>query len=112
MRPENCRPEKWVRIKGNWVNSLFVIFYYLEDCCATCKENFQNYTLNEDSKHGLTVCHSPGNGRLFVDGETWSVGDCLDCTCRMGHILCASVQCLPTPCLKPVPDLNNKCCLM
>lgn len=97
-----------------WYFFLLNYLIILENCCSTCIENSNN-SLNETnsngiSKHGLTVCHSPGNGRLFVDGETWKVGDCLDCTCRMGHILCASVQCPPIPCKKPVFNPDNKCC--
>jgi hypothetical protein len=65
-RPSNCPVNSWTT-KAN-------------DCCPSCDTDLRNQVPNEQI---LTVCHSPGNGRLFVDGETWKLDACVSCTCRV-----------------------------
>ncbi|XP_062918207.1 kielin/chordin-like protein isoform X1 [Mobula hypostoma] len=47
------------------------------------------------------------NGNLQQDGSTWTVSECVECTCRLGLVSCTT--CPPLPCIKTemVPGL---CC--
>uniref|UniRef100_A0A914YU62 VWFC domain-containing protein n=1 Tax=Panagrolaimus superbus TaxID=310955 RepID=A0A914YU62_9BILA len=98
-RPKDCPQNKWKKSNN--------------ECCASCSTTLSttNETTTSLSKHGQTVCHSPGDGQLYVDGETWNLADCVSCTCRIGHVLCTATQCPPTPCENPIKDENNNCCM-
>lgn len=81
--------------------------------------------------HSHTVCHAPGTGRLYVDGENWDLHPCVSCTCRVrlfcdplsldeslgasdgqvGHVLCHPAPCPPAPCATPIRDDPLDCCL-
>jgi hypothetical protein len=98
-RPKDCPENKWKIVRGS--------------CCPSCTATTStptNETMTSLSKHGQTVCHSPGDGRLYVDGETWNLADCVSCTCRVGHVLCTATQCPPIPCQTPIKDQENPCC--
>jgi hypothetical protein len=98
-RPKDCPINKWKILKG--------------ECCPSCTSqtlSSTNETYTSLSKHGQTVCHSPGDGRLYVDGETWNLADCVSCTCRVGHVLCTATQCPPIPCENPIKVEENSCC--
>ncbi|KAE9553936.1 hypothetical protein FO519_002862 [Halicephalobus sp. NKZ332] len=98
-RPKSCPPDQWRTAKGS--------------CCPSCAldDEDEPSATTALARHGQTVCHSPGDGRLYVDGETWNLADCVSCTCRVGHVLCTATQCPPIPCDDPVPDEENKCCM-
>lgn len=91
-RPDYCSAEHWTVKKGH--------------CCPSCKSD----PTTTEPKHSLTVCHSPGTGRIFVDGETWQLSECISCTCRVGHVLCSSTECPPLACDNPEADPTNRCC--
>jgi len=91
-RPETCPENQWITKKGH--------------CCPSCATD----PLAMEQKHGLTVCHSPGTGRLFVDGETWQLAECVSCTCRVSHVLCTALECPAAACERPIQDPDNKCC--
>ncbi|KAK0410682.1 hypothetical protein QR680_005271 [Steinernema hermaphroditum] len=92
-KPDSCPAEHWVKHKG--------------DCCPRCTDH-PNRGLS--MKHSQTVCHSPGTGRLFVDGETWQLDQCISCTCRVGQVLCSVKKCDALSCDNPIADENNPCC--
>lgn len=56
-----------------------------------------------------TVCHAPGSGYHYVEGETWDLDSCTKCTCHVGHVLCQVQKCPPTPCISP-KRLVGQCC--
>ncbi|KAI6213456.1 hypothetical protein M3Y94_00152500 [Aphelenchoides besseyi] len=92
-RPVDCDEMAWQTRDG--------------DCCPSCSGDPTHK--HRPSYHSLAVCHSAGS--FYADGETWQLGQsCISCTCRVGHVLCHSNTCQPTPCLTPVPDPNNRCC--
>ncbi|KAL7073323.1 hypothetical protein ACQ4LE_007602 [Meloidogyne hapla] len=116
IKPEeinNCPEESWNQFD--------------DECCPRCltssssSSSSSSISLPISSKnHNIPkhqfLCYSPGTGQLYVDGQTWKLGenDCLSCTCRMGHVLCVwndFLPCPPTPCEHPVFDPNiDKCC--
>ncbi|KAL3083189.1 hypothetical protein niasHS_010991 [Heterodera schachtii] len=109
-RADECPAEHWTRSSES-------------QCCPRClspaASSPQNWTFSSpplpiEQRHFSHVCHSPGNGLLFVDGETWHLNECIACTCRMGHVLCSwngGQQCPPVPCDRPVFDLaSDQCC--
>uniref|UniRef100_A0A7E4UPE0 Cysteine-rich motor neuron 1 protein n=1 Tax=Panagrellus redivivus TaxID=6233 RepID=A0A7E4UPE0_PANRE len=100
-RPTECPLADWHVAKG--------------ECCPSCAADViiaSNGTVPATavSQHGQTVCHSPGDGRLYVDGETWNLADCVSCTCRVGHVLCSATQCPPVPCDEPLKAEGDSCC--
>ncbi|KAI6227510.1 CBN-CRM-1 protein [Aphelenchoides fujianensis] len=93
QRPADCAEQAWQLRDG--------------DCCPSCALDAPHR--RRPAYHALAVCHSAGS--FFVDGETWTLADsCVQCTCRVGHVLCHSSACPPTPCLSPRTDPNNRCC--
>ncbi|XP_072375034.1 kielin/chordin-like protein isoform X2 [Scyliorhinus torazame] len=47
------------------------------------------------------------NGTLQEDGATWTVSECVDCTCQLGTVSCATCPSLPCSKMELVPGL---CC--
>uniref|UniRef100_A0A1I7XIT9 Cysteine-rich motor neuron 1 protein n=1 Tax=Heterorhabditis bacteriophora TaxID=37862 RepID=A0A1I7XIT9_HETBA len=94
-RPKDCNENDWQQKEGS--------------CCPTCVTSVLDTTL-PTSKHEHTVCQSPGTGRLFTDGETWQLAPCVSCTCRVGHVLCRTVECPPIACKDPVMAPDDQCC--
>jgi len=54
------------------------------------------------------VCHSV-DGVYHVEGETWPLNNCTQCLCHVGHVLCKTHHCTPTPCPEPVSQ-PGQCC--
>lgn len=98
QRPPECPASSWHVRPG--------------ECCPSCNNESHLLQHSETGDHILTVCHSPGNGRLFVDGETWNLGECISCTCRVGHVLCSAKQCPPIACEQPIDHPTDPCCRM
>lgn len=107
MRPPTCPENQWVTKKGTRIPAyLFKNMIHVGNCCPSCATD----STGIEQKHGLTVCHSPGTGRLFVDGETWQLAECVKCTCRVSHVLCTALECPAAACDNPIEDPDNKCC--
>uniref|UniRef100_A0A914HK45 Cysteine-rich motor neuron 1 protein n=1 Tax=Globodera rostochiensis TaxID=31243 RepID=A0A914HK45_GLORO len=108
-RPDECPDEHWTRSTES-------------PCCPSCASSIvQNASFSPppspspQQRHFAQVCHSPGTGQLFVDGETWHLNGCVACTCRMGHVLCSwngGKQCPPAPCERPLllESAVDQCC--
>ncbi|KAG7246858.1 hypothetical protein CRUP_013197, partial [Coryphaenoides rupestris] len=56
----------------------------------------------------MDLCRAPG-GDLYVEGETWSLDECTQCTCRKGRVLCDSEVCPPALCPAPTKS-KDTCC--
>ena len=57
---------------------------------------------------GMDLCRAPG-GELYVEGETWNLDECTQCTCRKGRVLCDTEVCPPALCPSPVKQ-KGACC--
>lgn len=55
-----------------------------------------------------SVCLAPG-GEYFVEGETWNIDSCTQCTCHSGRVLCETEVCPPLLCQSPVRS-QDSCC--
>ncbi|KAK1793561.1 hypothetical protein P4O66_011930 [Electrophorus voltai] len=74
-------------------------------CCPTCPEEPGSHKpeLSEAS-----VCLAPG-GEYFMEGETWNIDSCTQCTCHGGHVLCETEVCPPLLCQSPIRT-QDSCC--
>ncbi|PAV75131.1 hypothetical protein WR25_13594 [Diploscapter pachys] len=93
-KPPECPQENWKHKDDG-------------SCCPTCTTLT---TPKNITKHQHTVCQSPGTGRLFTDGETWQLASCVSCTCRVGQVLCRTVECPPVACENPAMTYEDTCC--
>ncbi|CAI4221630.1 unnamed protein product [Auanema sp. JU1783] len=93
-KPDDCDESNWILKEGS--------------CCSSCSA--EGTTTDIVNKHEHTVCQSPGTGRLFTDGETWQLAPCISCTCRVGYVLCHTIECPPIACKSPVLLPNDQCC--
>ncbi|KAJ8798492.1 hypothetical protein J1605_016771 [Eschrichtius robustus] len=55
-----------------------------------------------------SICHAPG-GEYFVEGETWHIDTCTQCTCHSGRVLCETEVCPPLLCQNPTRT-QDSCC--
>lgn len=55
-----------------------------------------------------SVCLAPG-GEYFVEGETWNIDSCTQCTCHSGRVLCETEVCPPLLCHTPIRT-QDSCC--
>lgn len=55
-----------------------------------------------------SICHAPG-GEYFVEGETWNIDSCTQCTCHSGRVLCETEVCPPLLCRNP-SRTQDSCC--
>uniref|UniRef100_A0A8C7U2E5 Cysteine-rich motor neuron 1 protein n=1 Tax=Oncorhynchus mykiss TaxID=8022 RepID=A0A8C7U2E5_ONCMY len=74
-------------------------------CCPSCPD--------EPSSHkpdlgDSSVCLAPG-GEYFVEGETWNIDACTQCTCHSGRVLCETEVCPPLLCQSPIRT-QDSCC--
>ncbi|XP_078589548.1 cysteine-rich motor neuron 1 protein-like isoform X1 [Branchiostoma floridae x Branchiostoma japonicum] len=74
-------------------------------CCPTCPDDVDNASKPAANP---TVCHSPG-GEYFVEGETWQLDQCTQCTCHNGQVLCDTEACPPLLCQNPIRT-DGSCC--
>ncbi|KAL7861975.1 hypothetical protein SRHO_G00134160, partial [Serrasalmus rhombeus] len=74
-------------------------------CCPTCPDESGSHKpeLSEAS-----VCLAPG-GEYFVEGETWNIDSCTQCTCHVGRVLCETEVCPPLLCQSPIRT-QDSCC--
>uniref|UniRef100_A0A6I8S3X2 Cysteine-rich transmembrane BMP regulator 1 (chordin-like) n=1 Tax=Xenopus tropicalis TaxID=8364 RepID=A0A6I8S3X2_XENTR len=78
---------------------------YPGQCCPSCPDdsNARNPELTDPS-----ICHAPG-GEYFVEGETWNIDTCTQCTCHSGRVLCETEVCPPLLCQNPTRT-QDSCC--
>ncbi|XP_058880340.1 cysteine-rich motor neuron 1 protein-like isoform X2 [Acipenser ruthenus] len=74
-------------------------------CCSSCPDDSSSRTpeLSDSS-----ICHAPG-GEYFVEGETWNIDSCTQCTCHSGRVLCETEVCPPLLCQNPIRT-QDSCC--
>nr|XP_055027390.1 cysteine-rich motor neuron 1 protein isoform X1 [Misgurnus anguillicaudatus] len=75
-------------------------------CCPTCPEEESSSHKPELSE--ASVCLAPG-GEYFVEGETWNIDSCTQCTCHSGRVLCETELCPPLLCHNPIRT-QDSCC--
>ncbi|XP_049640656.1 cysteine-rich motor neuron 1 protein [Suncus etruscus] len=74
-------------------------------CCPSCSEDTAMQT---PELLAPSLCPAPG-GEYFVEGETWSLDSCTQCTCHSGRVLCGTEVCPPLLCHNPVRT-QDSCC--
>ncbi|XP_041929099.1 cysteine-rich motor neuron 1 protein [Alosa sapidissima] len=74
-------------------------------CCPSCPDEPSSHkpVLSDSS-----VCLAPG-GEYFVEGETWNIDSCTQCTCHSGRVLCETEVCPPLLCQNPIRS-QDSCC--
>lgn len=66
-------------------------------CCPSCADDF---VVQKPELSTPSICHAPG-GEYFVEGETWNIDSCTQCTCHSGRVLCETEVCPPLLCQNP-----------
>ncbi|XP_007476134.2 cysteine-rich motor neuron 1 protein isoform X3 [Monodelphis domestica] len=74
-------------------------------CCPSCSDEF---VVQKPELSSPSICHAPG-GEYFVDGETWNIDSCTQCTCHSGRVLCETEVCPPLLCQTP-SRTQDSCC--
>ncbi|XP_015278920.1 PREDICTED: cysteine-rich motor neuron 1 protein isoform X1 [Gekko japonicus] len=74
-------------------------------CCPSCPDES---TLQKPELSGPTICYVPG-GEYFVEGDTWNIDSCTQCTCHNARVLCETEVCPPLLCRNPTRS-QDSCC--
>ncbi|XP_054979027.1 cysteine-rich motor neuron 1 protein [Sorex araneus] len=74
-------------------------------CCPSCSDDL---VVQTPELSAPSLCHAPG-GEYFVEGETWNIDSCTQCTCHSGRVLCGTEVCPPLLCHSPVRT-QDSCC--
>ncbi|KAF5913082.1 hypothetical protein HPG69_009033 [Diceros bicornis minor] len=74
-------------------------------CCPSCSDDF---VVQKPELSTPSICHAPG-GEYFVEGETWNIDSCTQCTCHSGRVLCETEVCPPLLCQNP-SRTQDSCC--
>ncbi|XP_072436601.1 cysteine-rich motor neuron 1 protein [Chiloscyllium punctatum] len=74
-------------------------------CCPSCPEDSG---LWKPELSDTSICHAPG-GEYFVEGETWNIDSCTQCTCHTGRVLCDTEVCPPILCQNPIRTPDSCC---
>ncbi|XP_040586697.1 cysteine-rich motor neuron 1 protein isoform X4 [Mesocricetus auratus] len=76
--------------------------------CRTCQCKSNDFVVQKPELSTPSICHAPG-GEYFVEGETWSIDSCTQCTCHSGRVLCETEVCPPLLCQSP-SRTQDSCC--
>ncbi|XP_052602261.1 cysteine-rich motor neuron 1 protein isoform X7 [Peromyscus californicus insignis] len=76
--------------------------------CPTCQCKNNDFVVQKPELSTPTICHAPG-GEYFVEGETWNIDSCTQCTCHSGRVLCETEVCPPLLCQSP-SRTQDSCC--
>ncbi|KAJ1152506.1 hypothetical protein NDU88_005281 [Pleurodeles waltl] len=74
-------------------------------CCPLCPDDSSG---EKPVLSSPSVCHAPG-GEYFVEGETWNIDTCTQCTCHSARVLCETEVCPPLLCQNPTRT-QDSCC--
>ncbi|XP_056423392.1 cysteine-rich motor neuron 1 protein isoform X2 [Hyla sarda] len=74
-------------------------------CCPSCPEDTSG---KKPESTDPSICHAPG-GEYYVEGETWNIDSCTQCTCHSGRVLCETEVCPPLLCQNP-SRTHDSCC--
>ncbi|XP_032737777.1 cysteine-rich motor neuron 1 protein isoform X5 [Lontra canadensis] len=74
-------------------------------CCPSCSDDL---VVQKPELSTPSICHAPG-GEYFVEGETWNIDSCTQCTCHSGRVLCETEVCPPLLCQNPART-QDSCC--
>uniref|UniRef100_A0A452HMC9 Uncharacterized protein n=1 Tax=Gopherus agassizii TaxID=38772 RepID=A0A452HMC9_9SAUR len=74
-------------------------------CCPSCPDES---IVQKPELSNPSICHAPG-GEYFVEGETWNIDSCTQCTCHSGRVLCETEVCPPLLCQNPIRT-QDSCC--
>ncbi|XP_072623413.1 cysteine-rich motor neuron 1 protein isoform X4 [Vulpes vulpes] len=75
--------------------------------CLICKCR-DDFVVQKPELSTPSICHAPG-GEYFVEGETWNIDSCTQCTCHSGRVLCETEVCPPLLCENP-SRTQDSCC--
>lgn len=82
----------------NWIIScVFILCHFPDD-----------FVVQKPELSTPSICHAPG-GEYFVEGETWNIDSCTQCTCHSGRVLCETEVCPPLLCQNP-SRTQDSCC--
>ncbi|XP_008821588.1 cysteine-rich motor neuron 1 protein isoform X2 [Nannospalax galili] len=76
--------------------------------CRTCQCKNNDFVVQKPELSTPSICHAPG-GEYFVEGETWNIDSCTQCTCHSGRVLCETEVCPPLLCQNP-SRTQDSCC--
>ncbi|XP_069464025.1 cysteine-rich motor neuron 1 protein isoform X3 [Ambystoma mexicanum] len=74
-------------------------------CCPSCPDDSSG---EKPALSNPSICHAPG-GEYFVEGETWNIDTCTQCTCHSARVLCETEVCPPLLCQNPTRT-QDSCC--
>ncbi|XP_075718930.1 cysteine-rich motor neuron 1 protein [Rhinoderma darwinii] len=74
-------------------------------CCPSCPDDSSG---KKPESSDPSICHAPG-GEYYVEGETWNIDSCTQCTCHSGRVLCETEVCPPLLCQNPTRT-QDSCC--
>ncbi|XP_042704352.2 cysteine-rich motor neuron 1 protein isoform X7 [Chrysemys picta bellii] len=76
--------------------------------CRICQCKTNESIVQKPELSSPSICHAPG-GEYFVEGETWNIDSCTQCTCHSGRVLCETEVCPPLLCQNPIRT-QDSCC--
>ncbi|XP_039209255.1 cysteine-rich motor neuron 1 protein isoform X1 [Crotalus tigris] len=74
-------------------------------CCPSCPDES---IAQKPEISGPTICYVPG-GEYFMEGDTWNIDSCTQCTCHNARVLCETEVCPPLLCRNPTRT-QDSCC--
>lgn len=87
----------------SWYDCWWVI-----SCVSILCPCLDDFVVQKPELSTPSICHAPG-GEYFVEGETWNIDSCTQCTCHSGRVLCETEVCPPLLCQNP-SRTQDSCC--